>query len=277
MIIKRKFLWVGVILLIGLCLVNKVASEEEEEEEVQADEFYDDNYGDVEDVKFATDAPVILTTTLPELESKLPAEKTAEKQKLPVNVLDQIADAIEGVEDDFEKSLNEHDDKVEKKPAEAKSDLVYDNGSGEDDETYDEGEDPEPEENGADKESSTLTKVIERLEENEIEEEEEGEDSNEDGNGDEVSQVVKEEGTENKLGNAAQVRMSENVESKKAGFDLKKAYIIIPVASVVLVSLVLGTLLFLVKKTNAFKKKSASTNDSRKQIYKSVEQQDPVV
>lgn len=273
MTLNRKFLLITTVLLVGLCLTNQVASENESEYEYNDyyldNDLYDDNYNDLEVVELATMPPTTTTkkTTTTEATTTVPVTSSTEKSFIPINLMDQIANAIEVAEDDFDTSLNQKEVEIVKQPvgkdeAGNESDLVYDD-SEYDGEVYDEGEPP------VEKSSTLLVKTVVEEEKEDSKEEDESEESKE------VS-VVNEEGAENKLGNAAQVRVNESVENKKTGFDLKKAYVIIPVASVILVSMVLGTLLLLVKKTNVFKKKSTPAESTRKQIYKSVDQEDPI-
>lgn len=276
---NRKFLLITTVLFVCFCLTNKVASQKEADEEYEDDyyldnELYDDNYNDVEVIKFVTKPPKTKATTKASTTEAaapgVPETTSTEKPPLPINLMDQIANAIEVAEEDnFDTSLNEKVVEIVKEPVEDEgnndneSDLVYDDreyGG----EVYDEGEPPVETKAGVEQSSGQTVKIA-------VEEEDAKDDESKE------MTVVKEDGAENKLGNAAQVRVDDTVENKKTGFDLKKAYVIIPVASVLLVSMVLGTLLLLVKRTNVFKKKSTPAAGTRKQIYKSVDQQDPVV
>ena len=76
--------------------------------------------------------------------------------------------------------------------------------------------------------------------------------------------------------NSARVKDVDSIENEKTFMGLNLVYVVVPVASIVLVVFVVGIVLVLAKNTNIFRKKS-TTVETRKQIYKSVSQQDPIV
>jgi hypothetical protein len=76
--------------------------------------------------------------------------------------------------------------------------------------------------------------------------------------------------------NSARVKDIDSVENEKSFMGLNLVYVLVPVASIIFVVLTVAVLLILAKNTNVFRKKS-TTVETRKQIYKSVAQQDPVV
>jgi len=76
--------------------------------------------------------------------------------------------------------------------------------------------------------------------------------------------------------NSARVKDIDSVENEKSFMGLNLVYVVVPVASIIFVVLTVAVLLILAKNTNVFRKKS-TTIETRKQIYKSVAQQDPVV
>lgn len=270
MIPNRKFLFLIAVILAGLTNIARSQKSKKNDDDYNDDgddyqyldnALYDDNYNDVEVVQLATNPPKTKPTTkLMTTTTEAPETTSTSTVPLPINLMDQIANAIEVAEDDFDQSLNKKTVEVVKEPVE--SDLDKDDGEY-DGELYDEGEAHVEVIN-----SQAPTQIVK------IELETDNSDSKED-ESKEIS-IVKEERTD-KLESAAQIKVEESVENKKTGFDLKQAYVIIPVASVLLVSMVLGTLLLLVKKTSLFKKKSTPTEGTRKQIYKSVNQEDPVV
>lgn len=76
------------------------------------------------------------------------------------------------------------------------------------------------------------------------------------------------------MANAKNVHKIDDVKSFKLG--LKSVYFIVPIASLVFVTLFASITILLAKKTNIFTKKS-QTLDNRKQIYKSIATQDPII
>jgi len=156
----------------------------------------------------------------------------------------------------------------------AEPDLVYDvDGDYENENVYDEGSADENSEN-KDQNTSTSEPV------NNVVDEDNSEDSNikeEEANENLNSQSSSDVDSDLHLfAKSARVKDVDSVQNEKTFMGLNLVYVVVPVASIVLVVLISGIILALAKKTNVFRKKS-TTAEARKQIYKSVSQQDPVV
>ena len=80
----------------------------------------------------------------------------------------------------------------------------------------------------------------------------------------------------NKIMNANQVKDHENVKQENYKINLNLVYVVVPVASLVLVALLASTIILLAKKTSVFKKRSQPEGADRKQIYTSVSQTEKV-
>ena len=252
--------------------------------EAQEDEyFYDDNADIDPNVKFQpTKSTTSTTTTTESTTTGKPASTTTE-----------IAQVVKAQpEDNYDKSVQIKEDK----PAVTDSDS-YDYDKNEDfnvDDAAEEAKEQVP--------SSTVGKLVESTAakkddsyeyDNDNEKTDSGEqddknDDDEDEPKEEQAEDVKEDSKEilqtrnqannekNKIMNANQVKDTENVKRENYKINLNLVYVVVPLASLVLVALLASTIILLAKKTSVFKKRSQPEGADRKQIYTSVSQTEKV-
>lgn len=271
MLCNKKVFIFGSILFIGLCLANPVISQDEQE--IEYDDDYYDFYEDDEEIPGAivfyttttTTTTTVSTTTTTTMSTTATTTVSTTTTSETVEVIKPVA------EDDFSQSLNQKNVEIIKKPID-ESDIIYDDNE----DVYDEGYDEdyiepnqaekvkiEEEEDEAEDNLETSTRIFNKIHDNLQAK---------------ISNTKVEDGQENQMMKAAKVQDSDDVKTEKSKFDLNQMYVIVPVASVVFVALLVGTVLILAKSTNIFRKKNKeNTTETRKQIYKSVAQQEPIV
>lgn len=282
MISRTQIYILGSILVIALCLSCPVASYD--------DEYYYDDYEDFpEDIQFRPNptTTTIATTTIATTTTTSRTTSTKAPKSTTTSEIIDIAEIIEPIaEDNFDQSLNEKKIEIVKKPFDnnVNSDVVYDDVQY-DEETYDEGdyeqyEDEYEEENKI----KSDTQDVENNDEDENKNEEITKESSENQNDNDAEETPVEQskvhdGKKNNLAKASQVRDDDAIKSEKFKFRLDMVYIIVPIASIVLVALFVGTFIIIAKKTSVFKRKTqapAPAEEPRKQIYQSVAQQEHI-